>query len=145
MSSRHIRALLILALSVCLAACTTQPSSARAPDPTVILQSIPPADAGQYDRVSNMKDWRNPYLIVRSDGVALYDSADSAELTVKPQEVLAELARLPAADWPYGRVVAAVEANAGNDQEGIAVRRNKGIVGGMLAVAHVTIKWVATP
>jgi hypothetical protein len=137
-----MRAPLLLALSVCLAACTTQSTSAKAPDPAAILQALAPADAARFDHVRSMKDWRNPYLIVRSDGVALYDTADSAELTVKPQDVITELARLPVADWPYGRVVAATETTATNDEEGVAIRRNKGIVGGMLADAHVTIKWV---
>jgi hypothetical protein len=90
-----------------------------------------------------MKQWRNPYLIVRTDGVALYDSADSAEIILKPDEVLAALARLPASYWPYGRVVAATEtAVRTSEQDGVAIRRNKGIVGGMLEGAHVAIKWV---
>ena len=90
-----------------------------------------------------MKTWRNPYLIVRADGVVLFDAADSAEIAVKPDEVIPELARLPAANWPYGRVVAAAESTSRNsEQDGIAIRRNKGIVGGLLAGAHVAIKWV---
>jgi hypothetical protein len=90
-----------------------------------------------------MKKWRNPYLIVRADGVALLDAADSAEIMLKPDELLLALARLPASDWPYGRVVAAAtdRINA-SDQQAIAIRRNKGIVGGMLQGAHVAIRWV---
>ena len=89
-----------------------------------------------------MKQWRNPYLIVRSDAVALYDSADSAEIILKPNELLAALARLPASNWPYGRVVAATETNHTSEREGVAIRRNRGIVGGMLAGVHVAVKWV---
>jgi hypothetical protein len=108
-----------------------------------VLQAIPAADVAQYDRVQDMKKWRNPYLIVRTDGVALFDSADSAEIILKPEELLAALARLPASNWPYGRVVAAAENGVRTtEREGIAIRRNKGIVGGMLEGAHIAIKWV---
>jgi hypothetical protein len=90
-----------------------------------------------------MKNWRNPYLIVRADDIALFDSADNAEIMLKPDELLPALARLPASNWPYGRVVAAAtdRINA-SEQQAIAVRRNKGIVGGLLLGAHVAVKWV---
>ncbi len=90
-----------------------------------------------------MRKWRNPYLIVRADGVALFDSADSAEIVLKTDEVLTALARLPASNWPYGRVVAVSENGArGSEQEGVAIRRIKGIVGGILESAHIAVKWV---
>jgi hypothetical protein len=125
-----------------LAGCSTQ-QAARAPAPEAVLQAIPPADSARYDRIQDMKTWRNPYLIVRADGVVLFDAADSAEIALKPEEVIPQLARLPAANWPYGRVVAAAESNTrSSEQDGIAIRRNKGIVGGLLTDAHVAIKWV---
>lgn len=123
-------------------ACSGQPQAAT-PTPEVVLQAIPPADSAQYERIRDMKKWRNPYLIVRTDGVALFDSADSAEIILKPEEVLPALARLPASNWPYGRVVAATENSVrASEQDGIAIRRNKGIVGGMLEGAHIAIRWV---
>jgi hypothetical protein len=141
-TSRYVRTTLVLTLVCVLAACSAQPA-AKAPAPEEVLQAIPPADSAQYDRIQDMKTWRNPYLIVRADGVVLFDAADSAEIAVKPDEVIPELARLPAANWPYGRVVAAAESTSRNsEQDGIAIRRNKGIVGGLLAGAHVAIKWV---
>jgi hypothetical protein len=136
-----IRAAVLLA-SVFLVACSSQQNAAPAPDPGAVLQAIPPADAARYDR-QDMKNWRNPYLIVRTDGVALLDSADNTEIILKPDELLAALARLPASNWPYGRVVAAAENGAKtSEQDGVAIRRNRGIVGGMLESAHVAIKWV---
>jgi hypothetical protein len=132
----------VLLLSMLLA-CSSQPK-AQPPAPEVVLQAIPAADPAQYDHIQNMKQWRNPYLIVRTDGVALYDSADSAEIILKPEEVLTALAKLPASYWPYGRVVAAAETTASraSEQDGVAIRRNKGIVGGTLEDAHVAVKWV---
>ena len=90
-----------------------------------------------------MKSWRNPYLIVRADKVALFDAADNAEILLKPEELLPTLAALPSSNWPYGRVVAATEDRPrGSEQEAVEVRRIKGIVGGMLQGAQIAIKWV---
>jgi hypothetical protein len=132
----------VCVLLVGMIACTQQNASSG-PDPQTILQALPAPDHAQYDRIQDMKQWRNPYLIVRADGVALYDSADSAEIILKPEEVLASLAKLPSSDWPYGRVVAATETSTRtSEQDGVAIRRNKGIIGGMLEEAHVVVKWV---
>lgn len=132
-------------LCVFMAACSSQSAAPTAPDPSALLQAIPLADAAQYERVPDMKGWRNPYLIIRADSVALLDSADSAEIILKNDEVLGALARLPASDWPYGRVVAAAENGVrASEQDGVAIRRNKGIVGGMLQGAHVAVRWVPT-
>ena len=107
------------------------------------MQAIPTAQSSAYESVKDMKLWRNPYLIVRADGVVLFDAPDSAEIILKPDQLLPTLATLPTADWPYGRVVAATEmTHAISDQDGVAIRRNKGIVGGILQGAHIAIKWV---
>jgi hypothetical protein len=125
-----------------LAGCTNQPTP-QEPDPQTILQAIPPADSAKYQHIRDMRNWRNPYLIVRADGVALYDSADSAEILLKPEDLLAALAKLPVSYWPYGRVVAAQENGIrGSAQDGVAIRRNKGIVGGLLQGAHIAVEWV---
>lgn len=143
MISRHVRTASLLVFSVIVAACSSPQNAPKTPDPEAVLQALPQAFPAQYDRIQDMKKWRNPYLIVRADGVALYDSADSAEILLKTDEVLRALARLPASNWPYGRVVAAAEIGVrASEQEGIAIRRNKGILGGLLESAHVAVKWV---
>lgn len=132
----------VLLASTALVACSQQPA-ATAPDPQAILQALPAADSTQYEHIHDMKTWRNPYLIVRSDGIALLDTADSAEIILKPDDLLPALAKLPASNWPYGRVVAATESNRRNsEQDGASIRRNKGIMGGILDGAHIAIKWV---
>lgn len=120
----------------------SQQSTAASPDPQAILQAIPAAAPAEYGKIRDMRSWRNPYLIVRKDGVALYDIADSAEIILKPNELLPALAQLPRSDWPYGRVVAAAETAKTSEQDGIAIRRNKGIIGGVLQGAHIDIRWV---
>lgn len=134
----------ILLLGIFLIACSQKDGpQPQPPAPEVILQAIPAADSAQIDRIHDMKSWRNPYLIIRQDRVALLDAADNAEIVLKPAELLPALAALPASNWPYGRVVAAAENNAKvSEQDGIAIRRNKGIIGGILESAHIAIKWV---
>lgn len=130
-------------LFLCIGAgCSTQ-NAAQTPDPIKMLQAIPEPNPAAYQRIHDMKNWRNPYLIVRTDRVALLDAADNAEIVLKPEELLPALARLPAANWPYGRIVAAAENGArASEQDGVAIRRNKGIVGGILEGAHIKVEWV---
>jgi hypothetical protein len=139
---RAVAGLLCASILFSMAACSPQSAAPAAPDPSTVLQAIPAADATQYKRVRDMKGWRNPYLIVRADGVAILDASANAEVRLKTDELLGALARLPASDWPYGRVVAAAEDGGAAKQEAVAIRRNKGIVGGMLNGAHVVVKWV---
>ncbi len=138
----RVRVAALLVVTLALVACSQQPA-AQVPDPQTVLQSLPPANSAQYERIHDMKTWRNPYLIIRTDGVALLDSADNAEIILKPDDLLPALAKLPASNWPYGRVVAAAENSVrGSEQDSIVIRRNKGIVGGMLEGAHIAVKWV---
>lgn len=135
----------VLVASVALVGCKEQ-APPPAPDPQAILQAIPAADSAKYEHIQDMKSWRNPYLIIRTDGVALYDSADSAEILLKTDELIPALAKLPASNWPYGRVVAVQENGArASEADAVEIRRNKGIVGGMLEGAHIVVKWVAAP
>ncbi|HEV2323471.1 MAG TPA: hypothetical protein VGS10_05930 [Terracidiphilus sp.] len=142
MISGHQRFASMLLAAAILTGCS-QRQEAQAPDPQSILQTIPAADSAKYEHIRDMKKWQNPYLIVRTDGVTLYDSADSAEILLKTDELLPALAKLPASNWPYGRVVAATESGiASSETDRIALRRNKGIVGGMLEGAHIVVTWV---
>lgn len=132
----------VVIFCVSLLACSSQ-NKALAPDPVASLQSVPPADSGKYERIADMRNWRNPYLVVGADGLALLDPSNSAEIVLKPDELLAALARLPASAWPYGRVVAVSEGGPrGSEPDNVAIRRNKGIVGGILAGAHVAVDWI---
>ena len=145
MWTRMWTAVLLLSLSVLslAAGCSAKPEAAATPDPSAVLQALPPADPAKYERIHDMKNWRNPYLLIRTDGVALLDTADSAEILLKPDELLPALAKLPASNWPYGRVVAAAENGVrASEKDGVAIRRNKGIVGGILQGAHITVEWI---
>jgi len=162
MLAPHRLALLIcaIAMSVALAGCRSQLNHGQTPDAVALLQNIPRADAANYAESRDKKSWRNPYLVVRSDGIGLLTGVTANEEQIlKPDEVLDALARLPRSAWPYGRVAAVLVQDAaagsaqssgrisgqGFEQEKIALRRNRGTVAGALQRAHVEIVWMQPP
>jgi hypothetical protein len=129
-----------------LAGCNTKPPDATTQmSPADRLQAIAPADPAKYRRITNMKEWQNPYLVLRADGVALVDLSNNEERILRPDEVPDALAKLPASAWPYGRVVAVQENSVhGGTQDAVSLRRNRGILLGTLESMHVLINWVAS-
>ena len=128
-----------------LASCAKPP---RAPEaavvsPEVRLRQIPPADPQKYAGMRDMKAWRNPYLIVRVDGVALLDATNNEQQIVNPDKLLDALAQLPASAWPYGRVVAIQEmAVASSEEDKSKLRKNRALAAGALESMQVLINWV---
>src|SRR5271157_5980563 len=101
--------LIFLATSVAVLVSCSAP---KAPDPAALeaaatarILAIPDATPERYRSLVKMKGWRNPYLIVRTDGVALLDPDNHEEHILKPEELTRALGDLPASAWPYGRVV----------------------------------------
>jgi len=136
-----------LALAAALGSCSSGPkapdAAAREVAAAVQLQTIPPADPEKYRGMKDMKNWRNPYLIILPEGVALLDASNNEQHLLKTDEFLSELAALPRSAWPYGRVVVVTEnALSSTQEQRVAIRRNKGIVAGTLESAHVLINWV---
>lgn len=142
-----MRTLSLLIITCILASCSAGPmphGNAPDPGPEARIQAIPAADAAQYSHVRNYKNWPNPFLIVRADGIALLDVQNNEEHILKPDELTPALAKLPASAWPFGRVVAVQESavrNASQEEE-IAIRRNRGILAGTLEGLHVLINWI---
>jgi hypothetical protein len=145
-----------LAASLVLVACSPQSDTQPAPDAFVVLQDIPVANPARYADLREKKNWQNPYLVVRADGVGLLTGVTAnQEQVLKPEEVLDALARLPASAWPYGRVAAILvqepsgsserSVEQSSEQQKIALRRNRGTVAGELGRAHVEIVWMPEP
>jgi hypothetical protein len=130
-----------------LAACSGSKSSGSTNsqvNPLLRIEALPPADAQKVSGVRDMKNWKNPYLIVRMDGVGLLDPANNEQKILTPDQLLAALGELPSSAWPYGRVVAVAEsAPAGSsDTDKAQLRRNRALVAGTLENLHVVINWV---
>jgi hypothetical protein len=142
------RFLIPLALSLAMvAACSGSKSSSSmgsAVNPLLRIEALPPADPQKVSAVRNMKDWKNPYLIVRVDGVGLLDSANNEQKILTPDQLLTALADLPSSAWPYGRVVAVAESvpAGSSDADKAQLRRNRALVAGTLENLQVAINWV---
>ena len=74
---------------------------------------IPSADPKKYQGIHNGKDWRNPYLIVRADGIEIAGTASGGS-PIPVESVAAALESLPDSAWPYGLVVAIREKGVGS-------------------------------
>jgi hypothetical protein len=132
---------------VILAACAKPPivpaQAAASASPEARIQQIPPPDPQKYAALKDMKAWRNPYLIVRLDGVGLLDVSNNEQQIVDPDKLPEALAKLPASAWPYGRVVAIQEISANaSDQDHATLRKNRALVAGSLESMKVDINWV---
>ena len=140
------RPLIPLAVSLTvLAACSGSKSAATSQvNPLLRIEALPPADNQKVSAVRDMKNWRNPYLIVRVDGVGLLDPANNEQRILAPDQLLAALGELPPSAWPYGRVVAVAEnvAAGSSESDKAQLRRNRALVAGTLESLHVVINWV---
>lgn len=130
-----------------LASCAKPPRAAEdaaaTASPQARIQQIPPADAQKYSAVRDMKSWRNPYLIIKVEGVGLLDVANNEQQIVDPDKLSEALARLPGSAWPYGRVIAIQEINnSGSEEDKVKLRKNRALVAGALESMQVLINWV---
>ncbi len=106
------------------------------------IESLPAADPQKLPDSRNLKSWKNPYLIVRIDGVALLDVADNEQKLLNPDKLADALAQLPSSSWPYGRAVAVAEQPATSDFDKTLLRKNRALIAGTLEGLHVLINWV---
>lgn len=131
----RLLALVALILLAILIGCSkpAPPPEAQAHRPTG-LESIPPADPSKYPAVSHLADWKNPYLVVREDGIGFVDLSNREIHMLKPEEIPAELVSLPSTAWPYGRVVLVAQAVPKNpsEQTKADLRKNRGLLLGTL-------------
>ena len=105
---------------------------------------IPPPDPGKYKDVRDARDWRNPYLVIRPEGVEVISRSAAAERQIISCEKLAgHLESLPVTAWPYGRVVAAQEISIrrGDRRDDQPIAENKAKVERILASLDVKVAW----
>jgi hypothetical protein len=116
------------------------PAAAETRQPTG-LERIPAPDPTKYPPVRDMSGWRNPYLIVREDGVGFLDLSNREIHLLTQEEVPAELVGLPASAWPYGRVVLVAQAiprNPSADTKA-GLRKNRALLLGTLKELDVQV------
>ena len=122
-------------LLVILAACSKPPQPAPEAAPqTTGLESIPMADPSKYPRLNEMNTWKNPYLVVRDDGIGIVDLSNREIHMLTQEEIPAELVSLPSSAWPYGRVVLITQATPKDptEQTKADLRKNRALLLGTL-------------
>jgi hypothetical protein len=70
-----------------------------------LRERIPDADPKKYQGIHDGKDWKNPCLIVLSDGVVI-SGVNNGGNPMPVKAVAEALESLPDSAWPYGSVVA---------------------------------------
>ncbi len=106
------------------------------------LESIPAPDPSKYPSFSNMGGWKNPYFVVREDGIGLVDLSNREIHMLKPEEIPAELVSLPSSAWPYGRVVLVAQAVPKNPTKETKadLRKNRALLLGTLQELDVQVR-----
>ena len=89
------------------------------------LQSrIAKPDPTKYYAIRDAKDWKNPYLIVRRDGVELVGITPLGQST-RVEAIPGLLERLPNSAWPYGLVVAVQDIGVISQGERTRIETNR--------------------
>jgi hypothetical protein len=143
---RPLASVAAVALLLALMACSKPPNSeqeaASAAPKTTGLESIPPADSSKYPPFHDLRGWKNPYFVVREDGIGFVDLSNREVHILTPEEIPAELASLGISAWPYGRVVLVAEATPKNstDAAKAEIRKNRGLLMGTLKDLDVAVQ-----
>jgi hypothetical protein len=142
-----VLALVAIILLGVLVACSKPPQTATETPATEArqttgLESIPEPDPTKYPPLSKMSGWRNPYLIVREDGIGFLDLSNREIHILKPEEIPAQLVSLPSSAWPYGRVVLVAQAVPKNPstQTKAELRKNRALLLGTLKELDVQFR-----
>jgi hypothetical protein len=107
------------------------------------LADIPAPNSELYTHVQGFADWRNPYLMVLPDGVAIQCLAGTFKKKVPVIALHQTLLSLPPSAWPYGRVVA-VQVGGGPTRSDIGpliFEQNRVQVEAILQAAGVVIDY----
>ncbi len=76
---------------------------------------IGPAVPERYKSIRDAKDWANPFLVVRRDGIEVVSKGlASGRKTVRPADLERTLIELPLTAWPYGKVIPVSESSLRN-------------------------------
>jgi hypothetical protein len=120
----------------------TQPAEAQK---SIGLKSIPAPDPSKYPPAGNMSAWKNPYLIVREDGIGFLDLSNREIHILKVEEIPAELVSLPSSAWPYGRVVMVAQTVPMNptEQTKAELRKNRALLLGTLK--ELDVQFIEAP
>jgi hypothetical protein len=130
-----------LTICVALSVCPPQQPSGEAASEQ-LSRKIPRADREKYKSISDAKDWSNPFLVIRADGIEVISkSLPSGRRVVPTKELRRTLVELPAGAWPYGRVVAVQEIGIRSDGDSKPIDQNKKAMRDVLKRLGIELEW----
>jgi hypothetical protein len=101
------------------------------------------ANPQRYASIQDAKNWRNPILVIRADGIQVISRRlPSGERTVAPTDLQRTLIDLPMTAWPYGRVVAVqdIGLHPADLSDGRAIANNRNVTLAILETLEVTVE-----
>ena len=129
-----------------LVGCSKAPNATSSAEPEAQketgLESIPAPDPSKFPKFANMSEWKNPYFVVRDDGIGLVDLSNHEIHILTPEQIPAELVSLGSSAWPYGRVVLVTQAvpKDATDQSKTEIRKNRALLAGTLKELNVQMQ-----
>ena len=108
-----------------------------------LKSQIGPANPRRYKFILDAKDWANPYLVIRRDGIEIISKGlPSGRRTVSSADLRRTLIELPTTAWPYGRVVAMqdIGLHPADLSDGPAITVNRNLTLAILTTLDVTVE-----
>jgi hypothetical protein len=103
---------------------------------------VPPADPTATQRARTPEEWKNPFLVIRSEGVEMVTSnGSSGDNSVSVDRMKEILLSLPVDSWPYGRIVAVQEISIRSRDDDSSIDKNRRELERMLKDLDITINW----
>lgn len=106
--------------------------------PHLLKDRIAKADPRKYQAVPDGRDWKNPYLVVRRDGIEIVGITEAGR-GIPFAAVLAKLENLPDTAWPYGLVVALQDNSLRSEGDDSKIKANRKAIVRMLTKIGVTV------
>ena len=132
---KFLSVIIVLAMSSCATPKMVQPVAKG-------FALVPPADLTATQRARTPVEWKNPFLVIRSEGVEMNTSRGSSGLNAVSVSRMREiLLSLPVDAWPYGRIVAVQEISIRSRNDDRSIDRNRSELESMLKDLDITINW----
>jgi hypothetical protein len=137
--SRWVMKILSVIILLAMSSCATP--KMEQPVATGFAQ-VPPADLTATQRARTPVEWKNPFLVIRTEGVEMNTSRGSSGLNAVSVSRMREiLLSLPVDAWPYGRIVAVQEISIRSRNDDRSIDSNRGELERMLKDLDITINW----
>lgn len=118
----------LLGITILLVSCSqpTRTQNVALIKSTLLRDRVAAPDPKKYSTIRDARDWQNPYLIVRANGIdARTTSAATEGQEMSPSDVVAYLERLPPIAWPYGLVVAVQGISVRSPGDDAPIQKNR--------------------